>query len=506
MTTEKIVELKELAEIISRLKKEDKKVILSHGVFDLLHVGHIRHFRAAKKLGDVLVTTVTPDQYVNKGPHRPAFEEKLRVESIAALDSVDYIAINKWPTAVETIKLLKPDVYVKGTDYANHNDDITGGILLEREAVESVGGELKFTDEMTFSSSNLLNKFFSVFSKEADGYLYDFSKRYKPEKIIDYIENIKDLKVLVIGEAIIDEYQYGQSIGKAGKESMIALKYLSKEKFPGGSLAIANHVSNFCDKVDIFTVLGEIDTQEEFIEKHLNKKINRIFHYKKNSPTIVKRRFLEKGPLRKLLEFYIFDDTKLETDQSSEVRSHLKKILPKYDLVLISDFGHGMFDKKMIDIISKNSKFVGVNTQTNAGNMGYNTISKYPTADYICIDEPEIRLDSREKEADLQSLIENLSKKLKCNNITITRGVNGCMVYSKDGFCQVPGLSGKVLDSMGAGDAFLSITTPLVSIGTPMEVVGFIGNAVGGMAVTIVGNKESVDKISLLKYIKTIMK
>ena len=102
--------------------------------------------------------------------------------------------------------------------------------------------------------------------------------------------------------------------------------------------------------------------------------------------------------------------------------------------------------------------------------------------------------------------MQKLSKKLSCNNITITRGMSGCLVYSGDGFVHIPAFSGKVIDSMGAGDAFLSITTPLVSTGTPMEIVGFIGNAVGAMAVTIIGNKEPIDKISLLKYIKTIMK
>lgn len=163
MYENKIIELEKLAKIVSKLKQENKKVVLSHGVFDLLHVGHIRHFRSAKKLGDILVTTITPDRYVNKGPHRPAFEEKLRAESVAALHPVDYVAINRWPTAVETIKLLKPDTYVKGTDYTNPEDDVTGGILLEKEAIESVGGELKFTDEITFSSSSLINRFFLSF-------------------------------------------------------------------------------------------------------------------------------------------------------------------------------------------------------------------------------------------------------------------------------------------------------------------------------------------------------
>lgn len=472
----------------------------------MLHVGHIRHFQSARRLGDILVTTITPDEYVNKGPHRPAFEETLRAESIAALDTVDYVAVNKWPTAVETIKFLKPNVYTKGNDYAKAADDVTGGILLEKEAIESVGGQLKFTDEITFSSSNLLNKFFSVFSREANDYITEFSKKYDVDEVIGYINKLKNLKVLVIGEAIIDEYQYGESIGKAGKESIIALRYLSKEQFAGGSLAIANHISNFSDNVDIFTTLGENDSQEDFIEGNLNSNITKLFHYKKKSPTIIKRRFLEKSPLRKLLEFYIFNDAKLNSEQSKELTSHLKNILPKYDVVIVADFGHGMFDGKMIELITREAKFVGINTQSNAGNMGYNTISKYPRADYICIDEPEIRLDAQDREGILDVMISDLSKKLSCNNITITRGHNGCLTYSDGVFHPIPALSGKVLDSMGAGDAFLSVTTPLVSIGTPMDIVGFVGNAVGAIAVTIIGNKEPIDRISLIKYIKTIMK
>jgi rfaE bifunctional protein nucleotidyltransferase chain/domain len=502
----KIVELDELARIVDKLKKQNKTVVMSHGIFDLLHVGHIRHFKAAKKLGDVLIATVTPDRYVNKGPNRPAFEEKLRVESISALDTVDYIAINKWPTAVETIKFLKPNIYTKGTDYSDSDKDVTGGILLEKEAIESVDGEIKFTEDITFSSSNLINKFFSVFSKETDQYIDDFSNRYTVEEIISRIEKLKDLKVLVIGETIIDEYQYGVPIGKSGKESMIALKYLSEEQFAGGSLAIANHVANFCDNVALFTMLGETETQEDFIENHLNENITKLFHYKKNAPTIIKRRFLEKNTLRKLLEFYIFNDAEPEPEQSKEMQDHLKKIIPNYDVIIVADFGHGMLDKKMIKLISKESKFLGINTQSNAGNMGYNTISKYPKADYICIDEPEIRIDARDKNEILDILIGKLSEKLFCDNITITRGRNGCLIYSNGKFIPIPAFSGKVLDSMGAGDAFLSITAPLVALGTPAEIVGFIGNAVGAMAVTIIGNKEPIDKISLLKYVQTIMK
>ena len=149
--------LEELAKLLSSSRAEGKKIVLCHGVFDLLHIGHIRHLEQAKRLGDILVVTVTPDKYVNKGPHRPAFPEDLRAETIAALDCVDYVVINKWPTAEETIQLLKPDIYVKGAEYRDASRDYTRKIIEEEAAVKSIGGEIAFTDDITFSSSSLIN-------------------------------------------------------------------------------------------------------------------------------------------------------------------------------------------------------------------------------------------------------------------------------------------------------------------------------------------------------------
>ena len=116
MRAEKIKTLTELAAILERERSAGKSIVNCHGVIDLLHVGHIRHLEAARKLGDVLVVTVTPDRWVNKGPHRPAFTEQLRAEALASLECVDYVALNEWPTAVETIRLLRPDFYVKGKE------------------------------------------------------------------------------------------------------------------------------------------------------------------------------------------------------------------------------------------------------------------------------------------------------------------------------------------------------------------------------------------------------
>ncbi|MDA8084221.1 MAG: adenylyltransferase/cytidyltransferase family protein [Nitrospiraceae bacterium] len=155
----KIFPLKELAARLASLRDSGRKIVLCHGCFDLMHPGHIKYFQAAKKMGDILVVTVTPDMYVDKGPGRPAFNEALRTESIAALECVDFVALNLWPTAEETIRLLRPDVYVKGQEFEKLEDK-TGKIQKEYDVVKEIGAEIRFTHEVVFSSTQLLNTYF----------------------------------------------------------------------------------------------------------------------------------------------------------------------------------------------------------------------------------------------------------------------------------------------------------------------------------------------------------
>ena len=110
-------------------------------------------------MGDVLVVTLSPDRFVDKGPDRPVFNEDLRAESIAALECVDYVAINKWPTAEETLRLIRPDIYVKGQEFENMEDK-TGKIQKEVEVINEIGAEIRFTHEIVFSSTKLLNQYF----------------------------------------------------------------------------------------------------------------------------------------------------------------------------------------------------------------------------------------------------------------------------------------------------------------------------------------------------------
>jgi len=154
-----VIDLTLLAEKVREIKSEGKKIALCHGCFDLMHPGHIKHFQSAKKMVDILVVTVTPDMYVDKGEGRPVFNQNLRADSIAALACVDYVSINRWPTAEELLRLLKPDIYVKGQEFENLEDK-TGKIQKEHKVLDELGIEMRFTHEIVFSSTQLLNKYF----------------------------------------------------------------------------------------------------------------------------------------------------------------------------------------------------------------------------------------------------------------------------------------------------------------------------------------------------------
>ena len=123
MLKEKISNLSTLKKIISRLKKAGKKVVFTNGCFDLLHYGHVKYLQDARRKGDILVVAVNSDSSVRKikGKKRPIVNEKDRLGIIAALQSVDYAVLFKEKTPLKVIKLLKPDILVKGADWDKNN-------------------------------------------------------------------------------------------------------------------------------------------------------------------------------------------------------------------------------------------------------------------------------------------------------------------------------------------------------------------------------------------------
>lgn len=504
----KIYPLNILAKIVSKQKAKGKKIALCHGVFDLLHIGHIKHFKEAKSLTDTLIVTITSDKYVNKGPNRPAFDEQNRVEAIAALDNVDFVALNRDATALPAIEKLKPHIYCKGPDYKLHKNDISGVIKKEINAVRKIGGKTVYTKDVTFSSSKLINALSDIHSIEQKLILKKIKKKYTFAKVKSLYDSFKKLKVLVIGETIIDQYYFCEALGKSGKEPVLVLRGLKEEEYLGGAAAISRHLSQFCNKITLLTMLGEKAEFLQKIKKDLPKNINLDYIKKKNSPTILKKRFLDDVSNNKILGVYKINDDPLSIENEKLLNKKLKKLLTNHDLIIVSDYGHGFISRKSSELIRKHSKYLALNAQVNAANIGYHSMRKYKNIDCVIINEKELRYELRDKNSKIDLLIRKFSLEQNINNLIVTRGKDGSIFYDKkEGkFCFCDAFAKKSVDKVGAGDAMLSIIALCLKSNLNKELSLLSGSLAAAQSVETFGNKEVVNKIKILKGIEHLLK
>jgi len=505
--SEKFVSLETLEKVCTSLKLEGKKVVLCHGTFDLLHVGHIKHLQAAKKLGDVLIVTITADEYVNKGPDRPVFKHNLRAENLSALECVNYVAINYSETSVNVLELLKPNVYVKGDEYKDEKDDVTGNIQLERQSIEKHGGIIEYTQEVTFSSSKLLNQYFEVFTPKTKKFLDDFKNEFEAHEIHNEIDKLNNLEVLVIGDGIIDEYHYVEQLGQSGKGNFQAVRYQEGERFAGGAFAVANHVSGFVKQVTLVTAIGDKDEDEKFIRSKLNVNVKPVLFNTKNERTLTKRRYVDKE-MNKFFEVYFNSKNLVNSKLENKIISWLEDNTSKFDIVIVPDFGNGLISSGMINVLAEKSRFLSVNTQINSGNRGYHVITRYPKADFISLNEPEIRMAAHDKYSELPEVISKVSNQLKVPYSAVTRGPLGVVLYELDSkkIVETPAISTKVIDRIGAGDAFFSMSS--LCLGNKMggKLSTFVGSVAAALSVQIVCNREYTEPVGVKKYITTLLK
>jgi rfaE bifunctional protein nucleotidyltransferase chain/domain len=504
---DKVRTIEELSAIAHHLRDTGRSVVQAHGTFDLLHLGHVRHLEAARRLGDALVVTITADRFVNKGPGRPVFSEVLRAEMLAALEYVDWVAINPASDAVSAISAICPAVYVKGQDYQNPEGDVTGKITAERNAVEAQGGHLAFTDEVTFSSSELINRHLNVFEPHIREHLSSLRNDGGLSELIDLLDRVRDYRVLLVGDAIIDEYQYVLPMAKAPKENIIATRYQDRELFAGGVFAAANHVASFCKEVHIVTSLGAQQSFEDVVRDHLLPNVHLHNIMRPGAPTTRKRRFVDPSYMRKLFEVYYMDDDPLPAELQGRVDDTIAELAGAADVVIATDFGHGLLGRSSIDVLTQTAPFLAVNCQSNSANQGFNLITKYPRADYVCIDAPEARLAMADRVSPIGEIVHRVESLISCPKVIITQGKHGCVTYDRGGVVHtIPAFAKNVVDTVGAGDAFLSVTSPLVAAGGPMHQIGFIGNVVGALKVEIVGHRRFIEKPDLVKAITALLK
>ncbi len=503
----KIKTMKEMAGILRALKKAGKKTVLSYGVFDIIHPGIIKHLRLAKGQGDVLVVCVIKNEDVRRGPERPIFDETLRLENAASMEFSDYVCLVGDREPYECVKKLKPDIFMKGESLAKRDQKTMRLLKREERGLEAAGCEICRTENVD-SSTSIINQLLDLYSEPTKKYLKKIKKKYGAAHIIAQLKSLKKMKVLVIGDGIIDEYHYCESMGRSSKEPLVVERFLSKEAFAGGAFAAANHIAGLCGEVELLSVLGDRDTRREFLTKHLAANIRPSFFTRADSETIIKKRFLEQYTGKKLFEICHMDKGYISRKEEAVILKHLVSRVRGYDMVLALDFGHGLFTKNIIDLLGKKARFLALNVQTNSANSGFNMITKYRKADFGCLTEMEARLACHDEYGGMEDVMKRVSRQIKAGSVMLTRGNQGTMGYGSGrggGFEYSPALASRIVDRVGAGDALFSFAAPCAARKMPLDLVSFVGNAAGALAVQIVCNREPVDVNRLFCFIRSLL-
>lgn len=451
-----------------------KRIVLAHGCFDLLHLGHIRHLQEARKQGDYLLVSVTDDAFVRKGAGRPVFTADQRAEALRALDCVDGVIVTKGVDAVDVINAVGPDVYVKGVDYADRKD-----AALEREvaAITALGGQFYITQaDNSWSSSRIING--ERLPEECTAYLDGTRPRGFLDRIRSAFERADQMAITVVGETIVDEYRYVTPLGRPVKEFCLAtVRAREPEAFLGGVIAASKHA--------------------EWVR--LNVVTNS--HVK-----VTKTRYVDGAFNRKLFEVYSERELELLPTQRAKFQLELAEAVKASDIVIVFDFGHGLMGATEREMVAA-SRFLAINAQTNTGNFGFNPVTKYMRADYVCVDEPEARLATGMQTEPIRDVASKLAEAMHAQNTIMTNGRAGCLSCFRHGYpIHTPAFAFNGIDTMGAGDAFLAATAPLIAAGLDLEAAALVGNVAGALKVGIVGHRRHVGREELLQSVEALLK
>ena len=472
-------------------------IVLCHGVFDIIHEGHINHFKFAKKFANTLIVSVTNDRFVNKGPGKPNFNIYSRINMLINLKIVDYVIISNSVSAIPVINAVKPNLYCKDIEYKKKTD-YNQNINNEIKAVKKNKGKTIFSKEKKYSSSKILIENPSLMNNDYKEFFVRLN-RDNTKNIINKIENNK-LSGLIIGEIIYDRYIFTEGLGKSGKDSILTHKRISEKTYKGGSLSIALNFSNFLKKC---TLLTEAKNKKILLKKNKDKFY--IDYIKKNdSKKIVKTKFIDIATNNKILGIYDFNDRILNIN---EKRKFLKKInynKTKCDFIIIADYDHGLLTDDIAREIIKTKKPVIVTSQLNAANLSFHNIKKFDGADLLIINSNELKNFFRRKtlEQSTEKLGKLFLKETKFKNLIVTVGNKGSIFINRKSIVKCPAFVNNSKDKIGSGDFFLVLASLGFVLNFKPEEILFLGSLAAKENLKDFGNKNLISKNRIYKQIQ----
>jgi rfaE bifunctional protein kinase chain/domain len=492
----------ELRELLGPVPRE-KKVIMCHGTFDLVHPGHVRHLIYAKSKAAILVASLTSDAHIMKANHRPFVPQDLRAMNLAALEMVDYVVIDGNPTPLENLRIIQPDYFAKGYEYSR------GGIhpatKEEQQVVEGYGGELIFTPgDIVYSSSAIienappnlaLHKLSSLM--DAEGLTF--------RRLREVIHSLDTIRVHIVGDTIVDSYTYCTLIGGSNKTPTFSLKFDRQVDFVGGAGIVAKHMKKAGAHVTFTTVLGQ-DKLKDFVVDDLRASgviCDPVVD--PTRPTTQKNMFSAGG--YRLLKVDSVDNRSI----SGKIVDTFERAIgnTRADAIVFSDFRHGIFNPSTIPQLTAALPAGPLKVADSQVATRWGNILDFQGFDLITPNEREARFALGDQDSIIRPLALELLRRACCKYLILKLGERGILTYREPdpnvrSFFTVDSFAEYVTDAVGAGDALVSYATlALVSTGCPVtaSILGSIGAA---LACEREGNtpiepKEMLDRLDRLE-------
>jgi rfaE bifunctional protein kinase chain/domain len=473
----KIKTVEELKRILGTRPRK-KKVIMCHGVFDVVHPGHVRHLLYAKTKAAVLVASITADRHISKGQHRPHVPQQLRALNLAAFEIVDYVVIDGNATPIENIRKLQPDFFAKGYEY-------TSGALPpktqeEIESVQAYGGEMIFTPgDIVYSSTRLIDLAPPSIKSEKLLTFMD-SERIGFDALRKALKKLGRFKVHVIGDTIVDSYTQTAMIGGQAKTPTMSVLYERRDDYVGGAAVVAKHLRAAGAEVVFSTVLGD-DALRTFVLEGLKQSgVDCRAVIDKTRPTTHKNAIVAGG--YRLLKIDTLDNRSISDEIVTRLAGAIRKV--PADAVVFSDFRHGVFNRRTIpqltDAIPR-GRFRVADSQV-ASRWG--NITEFEGFDLITPNEREARFALADQDSGIRPLASALYDAAKCKTLILKLGERGVLTCrssdhtSLDSFIVIDSFVDRVVDAVGAGDALLAYAT-LAKLATGSDAIATI---LGSMA------------------------
>ncbi|MBV9170218.1 MAG: adenylyltransferase/cytidyltransferase family protein [Chloroflexi bacterium] len=460
---------------------------MCHGAFDIVHPGHLRHLMYAKEKADILIASITTDEYITKAEHRPFVPQELRAGSLAVLEMVDYVVIDPNPTPIQNIRRLQPDYFAKGYEYFANG--VPPKTQEEMDTLAEYGGEMVFTPgDVVYSSSALIEASPPQLGLEKLVALLE-SEGLRFKDLRQVLKNLAGVRVHILGDTIVDSYSYCSLLGATAKSPTFSVKHDSTERFSGGGAIVAKHMRSAGASVTFSTVLGN-DELRGFVEFDLAQcGIDCLPVIDATRPTTHKERFISDG--YKLLQVDRVDNGVISDKVLERLAEQLEST--PADLVVFSDFRHGIFNRQTIRTLKKAIPANAMKAADSQVSNRWGNILDFVDFDLLTPNEREARFALGDQDSMVRPLASELFRRAHCKHLILKLGERGLIAYRSPGpmpreFFPVDTFADHVVDPIGAGDALLAYTALSLAADGNFVVASILGALGAAVACEREGN------------------